>query len=88
VQPLGVLVSLLHRWLVCLPADIGRPPPQRPNHKHKGGHKRRETMGASAPVHMAPRASLLSSERIRLLNQSGEASSLVLETLLWSAALV
>lgn len=52
-------------------SDIGRPPPQRPNHKHKGGHKRRETMGASAPVHMAPRASLLSSERIRLLNQSG-----------------
>ena len=61
--------------LACLPADIGRQPSQ-PVHRQRGGGGggaggHRETMCASCPVHSQPRSSLLSSERIRLANQSG-----------------
>lgn len=51
-------------------SDIGRGQRQ-PLRRQRSGAVKRPTMPASAPVHAAPRASLLSSERIRLSNQSG-----------------
>ncbi|PSC71143.1 Diacylglycerol O-acyltransferase 1 [Micractinium conductrix] len=50
-------------------SDIGRPPAP-PLRRQRSG-ARRPTMPASAPIHVAPRASLLSSERIRISDQSG-----------------
>ena len=54
-------------------SDIGRPPAP-PLRRQRSG-ARRPTMPASAPIHVAPRASLLSSERIRISDQSGEGDS-------------
>lgn len=54
--------------------DIGRQPsrPLQRQRSRGGAARHRETMKASFPVHAAPRASLLSAERISLADQSGE----------------
>ena len=53
-------------------ADIGRQPSRRLQRQPSRGRAvLKETMCASAPVHASPRASPLSSERIKLADQSG-----------------
>jgi hypothetical protein len=63
--------SQLFFLALAFAADIGRAPPQKLR-RQRSGKPARETMRASAPVCCSPRASLLSSERIRLSDQSGE----------------
>ncbi|KAI7841389.1 hypothetical protein COHA_005007 [Chlorella ohadii] len=62
-----------HRPPFPSPSDIGRQPsrPLQRQRSRGGAARHRETMKASFPVHAAPRASLLSAERISLADQSG-----------------